>query len=207
MTERNNQRDNNNTAPSIHKKNKNPRNNNTNNNDEILNIKSKYEITNLKNTMSEEKQEVIDENSMKMTEINIRNQEDSRNFSGIRSGDQYEGLVSLVRGEVNSPSGSRSGDQNDGHGIPQKVKGYSEFKLSGSRSGDQCEGTDNQLRGAKDYLSGSRSEDLREGKAMPKDGYGESKLSGSRGGDPNGGQGNELKTLVSGEGDPARYLT
>ena len=45
MTEKNNQRDNNNIAQIIHIKNKNQRNNNTNNNEGVLNIKSKYEIT------------------------------------------------------------------------------------------------------------------------------------------------------------------
>ena len=78
-----------------------------------------------------------------------------------------------MRGEIKSPSGSSSGDHNDGQGIPQKVMGYSESKLSGSRSGDLNEG-----QGIPN--EGSRSRDHSEGKDKPKDGYGENKLSGSR---------------------------
>ena len=91
-----------------------------------------------------------------------------------------------MRGEIKSPSGSRSGDHNDGQGIPQKVMGYSVSNLSGSKSGDQCEGTDTPMRCANNNLPGSRSRDHSEGKDKPKDGYVENKL---RSGDHNEGQG------------------
>ena len=95
MTEKNNQRDNNNIAQSIYKKNKNQRNN-----EELLNIKSKYEIT------INDEGDIVNSTS----EVSPKKRLQTSKSSGARSGDQYEGSVSRERGEIKSPSGSRSGD-------------------------------------------------------------------------------------------------
>ena len=191
MTEKNNQRDNNNIEQNINKTNKDLGNNNTNHRKEILNIKPKYEITtndegDIGNPVSGDNpknQHTSGSDDGDHNEKCKHKRFEVSDLSGPRSGDQYEEQRKFeVSMEMTEKTSRKKASK-----ISQKERGYKASNPSGSRSGDQSEEEVKPKVGwEKNKLSGSRGGDLNEGHGKSNERnseYGVSNTSGFRSGD------------------------